>query len=112
LAAHVEALAANASASLVDIVLANNHVVGGPGSAADPAGRRAAGTDGRSSGAVKLRWPPAVDPVPRLIVDDVVDPLEPHHHDPARLALAIVRALDGETGIRRRTTGRSATRTA
>jgi hypothetical protein len=61
---------------------------------------------------VKLRWPPAVDPVPRLILDDVVDPLEPHHHDPSRLALAIIRALEGETGIRRRTTGRSATRTA
>ncbi len=111
LAAHVEALAANASASLVDIVLANNHVVA-MGAEADAAARRGAGTDGRSPGPVKLRWPPAVDPVPRLILDDVVDPLEPHHHDPARLALAIIRALEGETGIRRRTTGRSATRTA
>ena len=87
LAAHVEALAANASASLVDIVLANNHVVG-MGAEADAAVRRGAGTDGRSPGPVKLRWPPAVDPVPRLILDDVVDPLEPHHHDPSRLALA------------------------
>jgi uncharacterized cofD-like protein len=111
LAAHVEALAANASASLVDIVLANNHVVA-MGAEADGAARRGAGTDGRSPGPVKLRWPPAVDPVPRLILDDVVDPLEPHHHDPSRLALAIIRALEGETGIRRRTTGRSATRTA
>jgi uncharacterized cofD-like protein len=111
LAAHVEALAANASASLVDIVLANNHVVA-MGAEADAAARRGVGTDGRSPGPVKLRWPPAVDPVPRLILDDVVDPLEPHHHDPARLALAIIRALDGETGIRRRTAGRSATRTA
>jgi uncharacterized cofD-like protein len=112
LAAHVEALAANAGASLVDIVLANNHVVAAPGVAADAAARRGAGADGPSPGPVKLRWPPAVDPVPRLILDDVVDPLEPHHHDPARLALAIIRALDGETGIRRRTTGRSATRSA
>ena len=111
LAAHVEALAANASASLVDIVLANNHVVG-IGAEADAAVRRGAGTEGRSPGPVTLRWPPAVDPVPRLILDDVVDPLEPHHHDPSRLALAIIRALDGETGIRRRTAGRSATRTA
>ena len=29
---------------------------------------------GRSPGPVTLRWPPAVDPVPRLILDDVVDP--------------------------------------
>jgi uncharacterized cofD-like protein len=112
LAAHVEALAANAGASLVDIVLANNHVVAVSGSGADAAARRGTGADGRSPGPVKLRWPPAVDPVPRLILDDVVDPLEPHHHDPSRLAVAIIRALDGETGIRRRTTGRSATRTA
>jgi uncharacterized cofD-like protein len=112
LAAHVEALAANAGASLVDIVLANNHVVAGPGIDLDAAARRGVGTDGRSPGPVKLRWPPAVDPVPRLILDDVVDPLEPHHHDPSRLALAIIQALDGETGIRRRTTGRSASRTA
>ena len=84
LAAHVEALAANAGASLVDIVLANNHVVAVPGGAADAAARRGAGADGPSPGPVKLRWPPAVDPVPRLILDDVVDPLEPHHHDPVQ----------------------------
>ena len=39
----------------------------------------------------------------RLFLDDVVDPANAHHHDPARLAVAIIRALDGETGIRRRT---------
>ena len=59
LAAHVEALAANAGASLVDIVLANNHVVAVPGAAADAAARRGVGADGRSPGPVKLRWPPA-----------------------------------------------------
>ena len=111
LAAHVEALAANASATLVDIVLANNHVVA-MGAETDAARVAAPARTGRSPGPVTLRWPPAVDPVPRLILDDVVNPLEPHHHDPSRLALAIIRALEGETGIRRRTTGRSATRTA
>ena len=111
LAAHVEALAANASAS------SGRHRAGQQPRRGDGrrdgrwrASRRRHG--GRSPGPVTLRWPPAVDPVPRLILDDVVDPLEPHHHDPSRLALAIIRALEGETGIRRRTTGRSATRTA
>src|SRR4029077_13871655 len=61
LAAHVEALAANSSASLVDIVLANNHVVG-MGAEADATARRGAGAEARSPGPVKLRWPPAVDP--------------------------------------------------
>ena len=73
LAAHVEALAANASATLVDIVLANNHVVA-MGAEMDAGARRGAGTAGRSPGPVTLRWPPAVDPVPRLILDDVVNP--------------------------------------
>jgi hypothetical protein len=51
-------------------------------------------------------------PVPRLILDDVVNPENPHHHDPGRLATALIRALEGETGIRRRTTGRTASRSA
>jgi len=103
LARHVEAIAANTSANLVDIVLANNHVVPGPG---DP------GADGPGPRTVTLRWPPTTVPVPRLILDDVVNPENPHHHDPARLAAAIIRALEGETGIRRRTTGRTASRSA
>jgi hypothetical protein len=56
---------------------------------------------------VKLRWPPAVEPVPRLILEDVVDSENPHHHDPARLAAALVAAFEGETGVRRRSVGRS-----
>ena len=44
------------------------------------------------------------------ILDDVVDPDNAHHHDPARLAARDHRGRSsGETGIRRRTTGRSAT---
>lgn len=103
LARHVEALVLNTTPNLVDIVLANNHVVtavGGPGAEAQP------------PKAVKLRWPPAIDTIPRLILDDVVNPDNPHHHDPTRLAVALVKALEGETGIRRRTTGRTASRSA
>ena len=103
LARHVEVLAAHTSPNLVDIVLANNH-------AASPGG--GASLDGAPAKSVRLRWPPAVEPVPRLILDDVVDPDNAHHHDPASLAAAIIRAHDGETGIRRRTAGRSAGRTA
>jgi hypothetical protein len=61
---------------------------------------------------VTLRWPPTTVPVPRLILDDVVNPENPHHHDPGRLATALIRALEGETGIRRRTSGRTASRSA
>ena len=85
LAAHVEALVAHTAPGLVDIVLANNRF--------DP---RTA-TDG-SAETVRLNWPPAgMQPVPRLILDDVVDPDNARHHDPARLAAAILRALEAET---------------
>ena len=33
--------------------------------------------------AVRLRWPPATEQQPRLVLDDVVDPGNAHHHDPA-----------------------------
>jgi hypothetical protein len=59
-----------------------------------------------------LRWPPRSATVPRLYLDDVVDADHPHHHDPARLAAAIIRAFEGEAGIRRRTAGRTASRSA
>jgi len=116
LADHLEALASSSSAGLVDIVLANNHMAGGTdrltGVAGPTEGAGGEAAEARSPRPVKLRWPPAVDPVPRLILDDVVDPANPHHHDPSRLALALMRALEGETGLRRRTAGRSATRSA
>jgi uncharacterized cofD-like protein len=99
LAAHVDALAAHTSPDLVDIVLANNHVVPGWATPAGPTG-------------VNLRWPPAVVPAPRLILDDLVDHDYPHHHDPARLATAILAALEHETGLRRRGAGRTTARTA
>ena len=95
LAAHVEALVAHSAPRLVDVVIANNQF-----SARTPTGWRAEH--------VNLRWPPAVQPVPRLILEDVVDPANAHHHDPARLADAILRAFERESGGRRRSVSRSA----
>jgi conserved hypothetical protein, cofD-related len=109
LAAHVEALVAHTSPDLVDIVLANNHLA--PRGSV-PAGALGVVGDEAPPSAVKLRWPPSFVPVPRLILDDVVDPHNAHHHDPVRLAAAIIAALDGEVGIRHRTAGRTASRTA
>jgi hypothetical protein len=59
---------------------------------------------------VKLRWPPAVSanaagarqPLPRLVLEDVVDPENAHHHEPARLAAAVMRAYERESFGRRR----------
>jgi uncharacterized cofD-like protein len=95
LAAHVEALVAHTSPEIADIVLAN-----------DP-GASGAGPGGLAK-AVRLRWPPSVTPAPRLMLDGVVDPENPHHHDPARLAAALIKTLELETGIRRRTASRTA----
>ncbi len=95
LAGHVEALVAHTAPGIVDVVLANNRF-----NARTPSGWRAEH--------VGLRWPPEVQPVPRLILDDVVDPDNAHHHDPARLAEAILRAFERESGGRRRAASRSA----
>jgi uncharacterized cofD-like protein len=92
---HVEALLANTMPGLIDIVLANDRL-----DLAD-ATRRAQ--------AVALRWPPAVAPVPHLATDDVADEADPHHHDPARLAAAILRACEREApSLRRERVARSA----
>ena len=95
LAAHVEALIAHTAPHLVDVVLANNQF-----GARTPTGWRAEH--------VNLRWPPAVQPVPRLVLEDVVDPANAHHHDPARLADAVLRTFERESGSRRRSVSRSA----
>jgi uncharacterized cofD-like protein len=96
LAAHVEALIAHTSPGLVDVVLANN--------------RLDAPTPSEGSGeTVRLHWPPAaVRPAPRLILDDVVDAENARRHDPAKLATALMHALEAETANRRRTVGRTA----
>jgi len=89
LADHVEALIAHTSPGLVDLVLANDrfdaHVPASWG--AEP---------------VRLRWPPQSEAPPRLVTDDVVDPDNAHHHDPARLAAAVLRAAEHEAPMRRR----------
>ncbi len=108
LAAHVDALVAHTSPNLVDLVLANNRlieVVGGDGDVGDDESPDAPRP-------VRLRWPPAVVPAPRLILDEVVDTADTHHHDPARLASAVIAALEGEVALRRRHAGRSTSRTA
>jgi uncharacterized cofD-like protein len=96
LAAHVEAIVGHTAPGLVDIVLANNRF-----DARIPADWTAE--------TVRLHWPPStVRPTPRLILNDVVDPDNAHHHDPARLAVAVMRAYEAESGSRRRAVGRTA----
>ena len=99
LAGHVEALIGHAGPNLIDLVLANNHV---------PARLPA----DRSADAVRLRWPPLVGVAPRLVLDDVVDPDNAHHHDPGRLAAALIRTLEREPRGRRRSVSGTASRTA
>ena len=95
LAAHVEALVAHTAPDLIDIVLANNDFAARtpPDWAAEP---------------VRLRWPPAGAPTPRLVLDEVVDPANAHHHDPVRLAAALIRIVENQAGTRRRAVSRSA----
>jgi uncharacterized cofD-like protein len=99
LADHLDALGRHGAAHLPDVVLANNRfdALRAPGWQAAPVG---------------LRWPPAVAPVPRLILDDVVDPTNAHHHDPGRLAAAIIGAWEREGGHRRRASEARVGRTA
>jgi uncharacterized cofD-like protein len=90
LADHVDALDRHGAAFLPDIVLANNRL-----DAAAPAGWQGE--------PVRLRWPPASSRgAPRLVLDDLVDPVNAHHHDPERLAAAIIGAWEREGGHRRR----------
>jgi uncharacterized cofD-like protein len=93
LADHVEALVGHTTPGLVDVVLANDRLdLGGWGTAP-----------------VALRWPPAIEPIPHLATDAVVDPAGPHHHDPERLAEAILRACEREAAaVRRERVARSA----
>jgi uncharacterized cofD-like protein len=88
LADHVEALSAHAGVGIVDLVLGNNQF----GARVPP---------GYGAEAVRLRWPPSA-PAPRLALDDVVDPANGHHHDPARLAATLMKLYERESGSRRR----------
>ena len=90
LARHVAALIAHTKPGLVDIVLANNRF-----DARIPSDYHAE--------TVRLAWPPAgMTAAPRLVLDDVVDPDNAHHHDPVRLATAVMRVYERETSSRRR----------
>jgi uncharacterized cofD-like protein len=86
LADHVEALLAHTQPSLVDIVLAND------GFGDDEPG----GEDSWPADAVHPRWPPETDEVPHLVTAGIASSVEPHHHDPERLATAILRAYERE----------------
>jgi uncharacterized cofD-like protein len=95
LAAHLEALVGHTAPGIADVVLANNEF-----------GARAAHEPYQAE-PVRLRWPPNVVPAPRLVLDDVVDPDNAHHHHPARLAAALMRLAERE-GRRRPGVARTA----
>jgi uncharacterized cofD-like protein len=88
LADHVETLVGHTRPELVDVVLANNDF-------------GARGPSHWSGAPVQLRWPPE-STTARLVLEAVVDPANAHHHDPARLASAIVRVLEREGSRQRR----------
>jgi uncharacterized cofD-like protein len=90
LAEHVEALERHTAPGIVDVILGNNQF--------DARAPRAWGAQ-----SVRLRWPPIGGSTPRLVLDDVVDPENAHHHDPARLAAALLRIAEREGRARRRT---------
>ena len=100
LAAHVEILERHAPGGLIDIVLANNRII--DRSSAAGAAARTGTLDGD---AVKLRWPPSGDRPPRLVLDDLVDRMDPRHHDPERLAAALIQVAERDRVTRRRTSG-------
>jgi uncharacterized cofD-like protein len=96
LAGHVRALVDHTAPGLLDVVLANNRF-----DARIP--------PGWAGEAVRLHWPPPgmLEP-PHLVLDDVVDLENAHHHDPAHLATAVLRAGEAEAPRRRRAIARSA----
>ncbi len=95
LAGHLEALVQHTTPGIVDVVLANNQF-----SARRPSGWPAE--------PVQLRWPAAGPPPAKLELNDVVDPDNAHHHDPARLAVALLRVLERDGARRRGSVARTA----
>jgi uncharacterized cofD-like protein len=95
LADHVQALVAHTQPEIVDLVIANDRFDGED--APWPAD------------AVKPRWPPAIEGAPHLVTDAVASLHDPHHHDPDRLATAILRAIEREgPAVRRERIARTA----
>jgi uncharacterized cofD-like protein len=95
LADHLEALVAHTSPGIVDVVLANNQF-------------NARVPDGWTTESVRLRWPPTGVVGARLVLDDIVDSDNAHHHDPERLATSLFRLLDREGSRRRAGVARTA----
>ena len=95
LAGHVDALLGHTSPRLADIVLANDRF-------------DARVPEDWGAEVVRLDWPPRTTPAPRLVLDQVVDPDYAHHHDPERLAAAVLRTYEEAIGSKRRTTVRTA----
>jgi uncharacterized cofD-like protein len=92
LADHVAALERHTGRDWIDVVLANNRFDA----------RRPGGYGAES---VKLRWPPPAPAdvsQPTLVLEDVVDPDNAHHHEPANLAAAVMRIYERESYGRRR----------
>jgi uncharacterized cofD-like protein len=90
---HLAALERHTGPGWVEVVLANNRF-----DAKRPGGYAAE--------AVKLRWPPvrvrADSDAPRLVLEDVVDLENAHHHDSAKLAAAVMKVYERESYGRRR----------
>jgi uncharacterized cofD-like protein len=91
LADHVDALQRHGAAGLPDVVLANNRLNAVP-------------PEGWLGEPVRLRWPPASagQGGPRLVLEDLVDPVNAHRHDSARLAAAVIGVWEREGGHHRR----------
>jgi uncharacterized cofD-like protein len=96
LAGHVDALVGHTAPGIVDVVLANDRF-------------DARVPDDWTDEVVRLDWPPATTPTPRLVLDEVVDVAYAHHHDPALLAAALIRLHEEAVGAHRK---RDAIRTA
>jgi len=99
LADHLDALGRHGAGRLADVVLGNNRF-------------NATAPSGWVGEPVRLRWPPVAGQPPRLVLDDLVDPENAHHHSPERLATAIMSAWVREGGHRRRPAVARAGRTA
>ena len=95
LADHVEVLIGHTSPAIADVVLANNQMPARPDATPRP---RPSGCAGRLRRR-RRRGSSSTTSSTRTTA---------HHHDPVRLADAVIRALEQESGIRRRTSSRSA----
>ena len=88
LADHVEALVAHSQPDIIDLVVANDRFDGEDAPWPDDA--------------VQPRWPPELDPAPHLATESVASLADPHHHDPERLAAAILAAIERDGAAVRR----------